>query len=204
MPGSNDDRDPLDGASDEDVDARFAAIVAEMGADATLLTGRWDPDRYPVGPDAGGEPGLGPASASPSAGPDAAPRPTPPPVPPDKVDERAQRREIRRAERAFEVAAFDEAKERADEQYAADTEHFVPPDPPPVPRPGRRTVTALVLLAIGILLLIWPDRFAVSPDLVRLLGLAGVLGGFTLLFLGLRARSADPQDGEGWDDGARL
>ena len=40
--------------------------------------------------------------------------------------------------------------------------------------------------------------------MVLVLGIACLTGGFGLLIYGLRPRSADPDDADGWDDGARL
>jgi hypothetical protein len=118
--------------------------------------------------------------------------------------DRERRRALRRAERAAEVAAFEENRANAEAELQADDAHFVPPDPPPVPRPKRRTVVALLLLAVGLLMLVRPSLLEVAPDAVLVLGIALVIGGFGLLIHGLRPRASDPDDADGWDDGARL
>ena len=118
--------------------------------------------------------------------------------------ERERRRALRRAERAAEVEAFEAGRAEAEAEFQADEAHFVPPAPPPVPRPKRRTVVALLFLAVGLLLLIRPGLLQVAPDVVLVLGIGCVVGGFSLLIYGLRPRSGDPDDADGWDDGARL
>jgi hypothetical protein len=118
--------------------------------------------------------------------------------------DRERRRALRRAERAAEVAAFEENRAEAEAELQADDAHFVPPDPPPVPLPKRRTVVALLLLAVGLVMLIRPGLIEVAPDAVLVLGIAFVVGGFGLLIYGLRPRASDPDDADGWDDGARL
>ena len=118
--------------------------------------------------------------------------------------ERERRRAARRAQRAEEVALYEAGQAQAEAELQADDAHFVPPEPPPVPRPRRRTVVALLFLTLGLLMLINPGLFQVGPDAVRFLGIVSVAGGFGLLVHGLRPRAGDPDDADGWDDGARL
>ncbi len=125
------------------------------------------------------------------------------PPPPDTAEDRRLRRELRRQQRAAELAAHLEAEAAREAEMAADTEHFVPPDPPPLPRLKRRTVGALVLIAAGLLLLIWPEALPVSIELIFVLALLLILGGGAILVLGMRHhRHGDPR--EGWDDGAEV
>ncbi|MGH3928747.1 MAG: DUF308 domain-containing protein [Pseudonocardiaceae bacterium] len=81
-----------------------------------------------------------------------------------------------------------------------DEDHFEPPEPPPLPVPGPRTLGGLVLLAIGVLLLIRPSLLSLGENVGTPLGLLAVTAGIGWLVLGLR--SGPPP--EGWDDGARL
>lgn len=194
-------RDPLDGASRADVDARFAAIVSGLTADMSWSTSATAPD------DSTATKSTGSRTGSVVGDPD------PQPVTPesdavssdrDEAAERTRRREMRKAERAAEVAAFEAERHRAQAEIDSDDEHFVPPEPPPLPRPRRRTVVALLLMAVGVAFLVWPELVQVAPDAVMVLGSISLLGGFSLLIAGLRRRSTDPADGDGWDDGARL
>lgn len=84
---------------------------------------------------------------------------------------------------------------------AADEEHFVPPEPPPLPtlRPG--TLGALLVLALGIVLVLAPGLLGLAERLGTPLGLLALAGGIAVLVL--RLRQGPPTD-SGWDDGARL
>lgn len=84
---------------------------------------------------------------------------------------------------------------------AADEEHFVPPEPPPLPvlRPG--TLGALLLLALGVVLVLTPGLLGLAERLGTPLGLLAMAGGIGVLLLRLRQ---DPPTDSGWDDGARL
>ncbi len=84
---------------------------------------------------------------------------------------------------------------------APDEEHFVPPEPPPLPmlRPG--TLGALLLLALGLVLVLAPGLLGLAERLGTPLGLLALAGGIGVLVL--RLRQGPPTD-SGWDDGARL
>ena len=120
----------------------------------------------------------------------------------DTAESRRLRREMRRQERADALAAHLQAQAEFEAEMAADDEHFVPPPPPPLPRLRRRTVAALLLIALGILLLAWPALLPVSYDVIMVLALLLILGGATVLVIGMRRYRGAP--GEGWDDGAEV
>ncbi len=76
-------------------------------------------------------------------------------------------------------------------------EHFVPPDPPPLPRFHRTTLWATLALVGGILLLIVPPMvgYAIGPGLA-LLGVVGIVGGFgTLVWRMHDHHDSDDDDG---------
>jgi hypothetical protein len=83
----------------------------------------------------------------------------------------------------------------------SDEGHFVPPEPPPLPRIGPPAAVGLALLALGLVLL-------VAPELVGLADAAGLPLGLLALALGLgwlvlrTWPSEPPGDGDGKDDGA--
>lgn len=120
------------------------------------------------------------------------------------ADERERRRALRKAQRAEEVALFAAAQADAEAELQADDAHFTPPDPPPVPRPGRRTVVALLLMGTGLFLLLRPGLLQVGADVVLVLAMSCLVGGFGVLVWGLRPHAGNPDDADGWDDGARL
>src|SRR3954463_1934411 len=43
-------------------------------------------------------------------------------------------------------------------------EHFVPPDPPPLPRLRAGTIAALVVIVLGVVLLVVPQLFGLSTQ----------------------------------------
>ena len=81
-----------------------------------------------------------------------------------------------------------------------DDEHFVPPDPPPVPRPrGPRALAWLGLVAtplIGLLLLVTHLSLPLVPFLL--------IGAFVGSFGYLVGTMGDGPADSGWDDGAVL
>lgn len=116
---------------------------------------------------------------------------------PDTADERRLRREMRRAERAEELAAFRQAQEELAAAREADTEHYEPPAPPPIPRPSRRTVGALLLMVMGLALIIFPALLPAPYELIAVAGLGMLFGGGWMLIARMRRHPGD-------DDGARV
>jgi hypothetical protein len=84
---------------------------------------------------------------------------------------------------------------------AADDEHFVPPEPPPLPRLGPPAMVGLVLLGLGLVLVIAPDWVGVSPPYGLPLGLLGFAAGLGWLVLRLWPGPPDSAKDDG-DDGA--
>lgn len=85
--------------------------------------------------------------------------------------------------------------------WSSDTEHYVPPDPPPLPRLRAGTIVALLLAVIGIFLLVAPGLIGLTPMIsapIALILLATALG-----LLLLRIRSGPPPGADG-DDGAQV
>lgn len=88
-----------------------------------------------------------------------------------------------------------------DDAEPMDDEHFVPPEPPPFPvlRPG--TIAALLLFVLGIVVLVAPGLFGLTPALGTPLALIALCSGVGWLVL--RMRNNPPPD-SGWDDGAQI
>ncbi len=190
MTSSFDERDPLAGASPADIDARFSAIVSGLSPQMS-----WDST------ETAGLRGSGDAPAAPTVD----PFPTDRSSESDDADraaERARRREFRRLERAAEVAEFEADRARKEAEYAADDAHFVPSDPPPLPRLRRRTVSALLLLVVGVVLMAHPGIVPAPQDLVLVVGMVPTVGALAIFLSMMRRRRGDP--GDGWDDGARV
>jgi hypothetical protein len=80
-------------------------------------------------------------------------------------------------------------------------EHFVPPDPPPLPKLRPSTVFGIILLVIGGFLLAAPSVIGLEPRIATPLALVSMAAGIGWLVL--RMRQGPPPD-SGWDDGAQL
>ena len=76
-------------------------------------------------------------------------------------------------------------------------EHYQPPPPPPLRPPAPASLYAVLLIAVGALLIIAPQVVGLSGDTALVLGAAGVAAGVAVLVSRMRERSTD----EG-DDGA--
>lgn len=83
-----------------------------------------------------------------------------------------------------------------------DEEHFVPPEPPPLPRLGPPAMVGLGLIVVGLVLVIVPGWLGVPVAYGLPLGLLGLAAGLGWLVLRLwpDPPSADDRD----DDGAVL
>jgi hypothetical protein len=79
----------------------------------------------------------------------------------------------------------------------APEEHYEPPPPPPLPVLAPASLYALVLIAVGAVLIIAPGRLGLTLDVGLVLGVAAVASGVAVLVSRMRDRSVD--DG---DDGA--
>lgn len=99
------------------------------------------------------------------------------------------------------VTAWRPSDAEWDPDAVAEDEHFVPPDPPPLPRLRPGTVFGIVLLAIGVLLLAGPNLIGLAPRVATPLALVSMAAGIGWLVL--RMRQGPPPD-SGWDDGAQL
>ena len=82
-------------------------------------------------------------------------------------------------------------------------EHFVPPEPPPLPRIGPPIAVGLILIVVGIVLIVAPSLIGVPELYGTPLGLVGIAAGLGWLVLRLWPEySGDDRDED--DDGAVL
>jgi hypothetical protein len=127
-------------------------------------------------------------------------------VPPWPVSEDLDRprapEAVPRPDRTDRPAAEQDAAAKADahapaEPASADAEeHFVPPVPPPMPRLSKQAILALLLIAVGVLLLVWPQVIGFSGQSGLALGVVALVSAGGLLVLRLREdRYDDPDDG---------
>ncbi|MER7014322.1 DUF308 domain-containing protein [Saccharopolyspora sp. NPDC000359] len=78
-------------------------------------------------------------------------------------------------------------------------EHYVPPEPPPLPTPRLGTLAGIAVVVVGVLFALIPGLAGVSSTITLPLGLVLISGGIGWLLLRLRQppRSSD-------DDGAQV
>ncbi len=160
----------------EDVDAAFAEIVAGLEAEGL---GSFLTEEEPLA-EAGSS-----ASAEPAAGSTPAPAASPQTAPP-----------------ATETPGWRTSDAEWDWAAASDEEHYVPPEPPPFPRPRAGTVAGMLLIVVGLLLLIVPTMIGLASRLGTPLGLVALAAGIGWLVLRIRHNS--PPDHGDRDDGAQL
>jgi hypothetical protein len=80
----------------------------------------------------------------------------------------------------------------------ADDEHFVPPEPPPLPRPRKGAFVVLLLFLAGLLMLIAPDLTVLGTTLATPLGILALATAIALLLLRVRQGpppGSDPSNG---------
>lgn len=86
---------------------------------------------------------------------------------------------------------------------AEEEDHFVPPEPPPLPRLGPPGIVGLVLLGLGFVLILSPNWVGVPAPYGLPLGLVTLASGLGWLVLRLWPDTPEG-DGDGEDDGAVL
>lgn len=147
----------------EDVDAAFAAIVADLERE-----------------------GLG-ANVEADAEPPTEELPQSPPAPAPQA--------------AVEPAATWRGNDTDwDWSWGTDDEHYIPPEPPPLPRLRPMTIVALILVVAGVVLLLSPGLIGLDPRIATPISLLSLVCGFGLLFLRIRRTPADSGD----DNGAQV
>ncbi|WP_018335717.1 hypothetical protein [Actinomycetospora chiangmaiensis] len=155
-----------------DVDAAFAAIVADWAAS--------DAPRWPVVPDDGPSSGIGLA--------------TPPQGQPSAHPERPADELFTPAAEPEPVRPTPPAAHRPHPTPAED-DHFVPPEPPPLPRIGLSSLFGLLLLVAGVVLLALPALVGGIAGLGIVPGLLAMAAGLGWLVVGMRRPSERDDDG---------
>lgn len=85
-------------------------------------------------------------------------------------------------------------------QHDEEEEHFVPPEPPPLPTPRITTLLGIAVIAVGVLILLVPSLAGMASSLSMPLGLVLISAGIGWLLL--RLRQGPPNSGD--DDGAQV
>ncbi|AIJ24994.1 hypothetical protein [Amycolatopsis methanolica] len=149
----------------EDVDATFAAIVADLRAEGVGLIDDVEAERAPARPE----------RAEPEE-----------PAEPEKPAAEAS---WRGGGTPWEDTVLGD-----DPAGSGDDEHYVPPEPPPLPRPGKGAFVVLLFFVVGLLLLIMPGVIGVSTTVATPLGILALAIAIALLLLRVKQ---GPPDGDG-------
>ncbi|GAB1514262.1 hypothetical protein [Actinophytocola sp. KF-1] len=88
-----------------------------------------------------------------------------------------------------------------DWSWGTDEEHYVPPEPPPLPKLRPLTIVALVLIVLGVVLLIIPTVIGLDARIATPIALLSITCGGAMLLL--RARHT-PKNPDARDDGAQI
>lgn len=172
----------------EDVDATFAEIVADLRADGFGLPEDDIADTADTA-DAAGTTGT--ASSASGAGAESESRRKPDrPAEPPAVDTPPEPG-WRSGGTSWDATMFSD-------DPAGDDEHYVPPEPPPLPRPKMGAFLILLLFLCGLFLLIVPGAIGVGPTVATPLGILALATSIALLLLRVRQGpppGADPSNG---------
>ncbi|RSN13849.1 hypothetical protein DMC63_25485 [Streptomyces sp. WAC 05977] len=156
----------------EDVDATFAEIVADLRAEGVGLF-----------PDDDVEEPAGKTAEKPA-------EKTPRPEPSDAEPEPGWRG----GGTSWDKTLFEDAPSGPSD----DEGHFVPPEPPPLPRPRKGAFIVLLFFLLGLLLLIAPNLIGMGTRLGTPLGILALATAIALLLLRVRQGpppGADPNNG---------
>lgn len=85
-------------------------------------------------------------------------------------------------------------KPQASDEVWLDEDHYVPPEPPPLPRLAAPTIIAMLVLAGSIVLLALGGRVGLADGMTLTLGIGGLLLGVGILFTRVRDRRRDEDD----------
>ncbi|WP_410588734.1 hypothetical protein [Amycolatopsis sp. lyj-23] len=165
----------------EDVDATFAEIVADLRAGGFGLPEDDTDDAEDSDDKAGTRDATGTAGADPQS------RKTPEPPAVEAPPEPGWRS----GGTSWDTTMFSD-------DPADDDEHFVPPEPPPLPRPRMGAFLILLLFLAGLFLLILPGAIGVGPTVATPLGILALATAIALLLLRVRQGpppGADPSNG---------
>jgi hypothetical protein len=153
----------------EDVDAAFAAIVADLEREGLGADVETDPERT---------------------------QDLPHPLKAGAAEEPERADPAQSGEPTAPIAAWRGHDSEWDWSWGTDDEHYVPPEPPPLPRLRPLTIVALLLVMVGVGLLIVPEVIGLHDARISTpISLLALACGFGLLFLRIRRSPPGPDGG---------
>lgn len=181
-------REPEDDTGDAVPDRAGPAGTPDDAFDR-IVAGWRDEGSVPAWPDVPGTASTSPAPAD-EGPPPTTPHPiTPPPITPPPVTP---------------PPITPAAAHRPGPEQPIDDDHFHPPEPPPLPRPGPPAIVGAVLIGIGLLLVAVPETLGLSSLYGLPLGLVGIAAGLTWLVMRMWPSDDADDHYDDPDDGAVL
>lgn len=181
----------------EDVDAAFAEIVAELEREGLGRGVAGDEEESA----SASSPPTTPADQAPSSS--AAPTPSAPATESENAEpeQPANTDESIADDTAWNLVPAEGESDRTTPDPTESDEHYVPPEPPPLPRLRAGTIFGVLLLVVGVLLLVAPGLVALAPHIGTPIALVCLAAG--IAWLVIRMRKGPPSDSD-WDDGAQV
>lgn len=108
---------------------------------------------------------------------------------------RAAERDLSRDDEDWRLRLNPQETPESDELTWLDDDHYVPPNPPPIPRPSAPFVLGLLLVAIAIVLLAFGSELGMAFEIRLFLAVVAILSATGVFILRLRARRDEDDDG---------
>jgi hypothetical protein len=108
---------------------------------------------------------------------------------------RAAERDLSREDEDWRLRLNPQEKPESDELTWLDDDHYVPPNPPPIPRPSAPFVLGLLLVAIAIVLLAFGSELGMAFETRLFIAVIAILSATAVFIWRLRARRDEDDDG---------
>jgi hypothetical protein len=108
---------------------------------------------------------------------------------------RAAERDLSREDEDWRLRLNQQEKSESDELTWLDDDHYVPPNPPPIPRPSAPFVLGLLLVAIAIVLLAFGSELGMAFETRLFIAVTAILSATAVFIWRLRGRRDDEDDG---------
>jgi hypothetical protein len=104
-------------------------------------------------------------------------------------------RDLSREDEDWRLRLNPQETPESDELTWLDDDHYVPPNPPPIPRPSAPFVLGLLLVAVAIVLLAFGSELGLAFETRLFIAVVAILSATGVFVLRLRARRDDDDDG---------
>lgn len=108
---------------------------------------------------------------------------------------RAAEKDLSREDEDWRLRLNPQETPESDELTWLDDDHYVPPNPPPIPRPSAPIVLGLLLVAIAIVLLAFGGELGMAFEFRLFIAVVAILSATGVFVLRLRARRDEDDDG---------